>query len=62
MALEGASGSSGSDAQRAVAATRRPRIAPLLNQPTRGGHRQDRADRRAQQGDAELSVTQAQTV
>ena len=38
------------------------RIAPLLNQPAGGGHGEDRADRRAQQGDAELGVVQPQAI
>jgi hypothetical protein len=39
-----------------------PRIAPLLNEPTGGRHRQDRTNRRAQQGNPELAVVQAQPV
>ena len=39
-----------------------PRITPLLDQPTRRGHREDRANRGAQQGDAELGIVQPQPV
>jgi hypothetical protein len=50
--IEGASGKSGNAAQRRVAAT----------STTRGGHREDRADRGAQQGETELGIIQAKTI